>query len=268
MRLFDAHNHMQDPRFGVPCDDLVMESVRVGLVAAVVNGTSPRDWSEVARIASRHPAMLPSFGVHPWYIEKLPDNWFETLCSMVQGTRAGIGEVGIDGWRKEFDPALQEDIFVRQLILAADCERPISIHGLRKWGRLLELLIKYPRPRCGFLLHSYGGPREMIPAFAKLGGYFSCPGFFLSPGREMKLSVFRDVPIDRLLLETDAPDQKLPEHLDTFRLTSQSDGSRLNHPATILKIYEGVAGLRGLSPEELATAVEANFRALFGALLA
>jgi TatD DNase family protein len=178
-----------------------------------------------------------------------------------------VGEIGIDGWKKEFDSATQEDIFTRQLALAAELERPVSIHGLRKWGRLLELIKKNPRPRCGFLLHSYGGPKEMIAEFAKLGAYFSCPGFFLSPGREMKLAVFRDVPSDRLLLETDAPDQKLPEHLDSYKLVSAVDGTRINHPATIAQVYEGVAALRGVTLDYLAQSVERNFYALFGNIL-
>ena len=267
MRLFDAHNHLHDRRFGLVPEALVRECARVGVVASVVNGTSPRDWDRVIQLAAQHPIVAPSLGVHPWYIENLPTDWFEQLSSLIQTNRSGVGEVGIDGWKKEFDPVMQEDIFIRQLILAAECERPISIHGLRRWGRLLELLKKYPRPRCGFLLHSYGGPAEMVAEFTKLGGYFSCPGFFLAPGREMKLNVFRDVPSERLLLETDAPDQKLPEHLDDYNLISSVDGTRINHPATILRVYEGVAALRGITLEQLVECVERNFCALFGNIL-
>jgi TatD DNase family protein len=267
MRLFDAHNHIQDQRFGVPVEALLHDSQRVGVIANVVNGTSPSDWDRVLQLAAQHSIVVPSLGVHPWYIQDLPHDWFERLSGLIQTTQAGVGEVGIDGWRKEFDPAAQEDIFIRQLVLAAEYDRPISIHGLRRWGRLLELLKKYPRPRCGFLLHSYGGPREMIADFTKLGGYFSCPGFFLSPGREMKLNVFRDVPSERLLLETDAPDQKLPEHLDDYNLASSVDGTRINHPATILRVYEGMAALRGTTLKQLAECVERNFHSLFGNIL-
>lgn len=267
MRFFDAHNHLQDHRFGAAVDTLVHECARIGVVASVVNGTSPSDWDRVIHLAARHRWLVPSLGVHPWYIQDLPHDWYERLRGLLETTRAGVGEIGIDGWKKEFDSATQEDIFTRQLALAAEFERPVSIHGLRKWGRLLELLKKNPRPRCGFLLHSYGGPKEMIAEFAKLGAYFSCPGFFLSPGREMKLDIFRDVPSDRLLLETDAPDQKLPENLDNYRLIATADGTRINHPGTIVRVYEGVAALRGVTLDYLAQSVERNFYALFGNIL-
>lgn len=265
MRCIDCHNHLQDERLSSSLDDLLRECSRVGVVASVVNGAHPDDWNDVLALSRRAPWVIPSFGVHPWYIANLPSNWFETLVTYLDATPSAIGEVGIDGWRKEFDQTRQEEIFIQQLELAAQRNLPISIHGLRKWGRLLEILQSTPRPNCGFILHSYGGPREMLPAFTRLGGYFSCPGFFLKPGREMKLAVFRDVPLERLLLETDAPDQNLPEELDRYQLRSSLDGSlRVNHPANIAQVYTSVALLRNTSVEQLAEQVERNFRQLFG----
>jgi TatD DNase family protein len=107
----------------------------------------------------------------------------------------------------------------------------------------------------------------MIPEFSKLGGYFSCPGFFLRPGREMKLAVFCHVPRDRLLIETDAPDQNLPEELDAYRLASTVDGARINHPANITAVYSGVAKLLKCDIEALSADIERNFCRLFAPVL-
>lgn len=268
MRLIDAHNHAYDERFGGSSEELLRVCEGHGVAVSVVNGACPSDWEDVRQLATKSRIVLPCFGVHPWYIDNLPSNWFDTLVSFLDSTPSCVGEVGIDGWRKEFDPDLQEDIFIRQLVLASERNLPISIHGLRRWGRLLEILQRFPRPTCGFLLHSYGGPVEMIPAFTKLGGYFSCPGFFLKPGREMKIKVFEHVPAERLFLETDAPDQNLPEHLDRYQLLSNIDQVRINHPANITAVYEGVATLRQTSVEKLAEQIEQNFRALFGEIWA
>jgi TatD DNase family protein len=268
MRFIDAHNHLQDERFANNRRAIATRCSEIGVVASVANGAHPDDWPEVASLATQFSWVVPSFGVHPWYISNLPATWFETLVTFLDSTPSAIGEVGIDGWRKEFDPALQESIFIRQLELAAERNLPISIHGLRRWGRLLELLQRHPRPECGFILHSYGGPREMVNSFAKLGGYFSCPGFFLKPGREMKLAVFKEIPSDRLLLETDAPDQNLPDELDRYKLHDPGDPSlRINHPANITQVYQGISQLRRVSIEELATQVERNFLELFGEVL-
>mgnify|MGYP006275133923 CR=1 FL=1 len=267
MVFIDAHNHIQDPRVARSLEDIFATYESHGVVFSALNATHPDDWATVASLAKRYSFLVPNFGVHPWFIKDLPSNWKDTLRSLVTDIPSGIGEVGIDGWHKEFDTKKQEEIFLAQLAMAAELNLPISIHGLRRWSRLLELLQNNPLPTCGFLLHSYGGPEEMIPSFAKLGGYFSCPGFFLSPDREMKLRVFSAVPEGRLLLETDSPDQNLPEALDLYRLASAVDGKRINHPGNIVAIYEGVAQLRGISVESLSTMVEANFRRLFSPVL-
>lgn len=268
MRYIDAHNHLQDERFAGRQDAILCECIAQGVVASAVNGACPEDWPLVADLAARYPVIVPNFGVHPWCINNLPKDWRATLLRFLDSVPSGVGEVGIDGWRREFDPILQEEIFIEQLQIAAERNLPISIHGLRRWGRLLELLSKHPRPACGFLLHSYGGPSEMIASFAKLGAYFSCPGFFLNPGREMKLKVFESVPEDRLLLETDAPDQLLPLEADRYHLTIVDNHDvRLNHPAAIVAVYERIAQLRSVTVQRLADQIELNFRALFGGIL-
>lgn len=267
MVFIDSHNHIQDTRLEGALDEILATCESLGITFSAINGTHPDDWASVSSLAKRHPFLVPNFGVHPWFINDLPSNWKETLQSFLSDVPSGIGEIGIDGWRKEFDATKQEEIFITQLTIAAERNLPVSIHGLRRWGRLLELLQNNPLPACGFLLHSYGGPEEMIPSFAKLGGYFSCPGFFLSPGREMKLRVFSSVPEERLLLETDSPDQNLPETLDGYRIASAIDTKRVNHPANIVAVYKGVARLRGISLESLSTIAEANFRRLFAPVL-
>jgi TatD DNase family protein len=154
-------------------------------------------------------------------------------------------------------------MFVWQLRVAAERELPVSIHCLEAWGRMFELLRAEPRPKCGFLLHSYGGPVEMIAPLAKLGAYFSFPGYFAHARKERQRERFRHVPPDRLLIETDAPDQPLPDEINAFPLTEQGTGKPLNHPANLLAIYKFVAGMLNEPVEALASRVEQNFQRLF-----
>lgn len=267
MRYIDAHNHLQDERLSSVVETCAAVSPDDAVVFSAVNGSSPQDWGRVTQLAQRHPWIVPNFGVHPWHIDNLPATWETTLRTCLDHTPSGVGEIGIDGWRTGCDTALQERIFITQLEIAADRGLPVTIHGLRRWGRLLDLLQQHRRPTCGFMLHSYGGAVEMIPSFIKLGAYFSCPGFFLGAGRERKLEAFTHVPRDRLLLETDAPDQNVPEHLDRYRLTSTDNGSRINHPLNISAVYHGVARLLGCTTESLCTMIEGNFRTLFAPVL-
>jgi TatD DNase family protein len=104
----------------------------------------------------------------------------------------------------------------------------------------------------------------MIEGFAGRGGYFSFNGSFLAEQRHRKREAFREIPLDRLLVETDAPAMPVPAELDRYPLPEAPEGETVNHPGNIEVAYEGLARLRGMEIEELERVVEANFRRLFG----
>ena len=116
------------------------------------------------------------------------------------------------------------------------------------------------------MLHSFGGPQEMIGPLAKLGAYFSLPGYFAHERKERQREAFRQVPPDRLLIETDAPDQSLPEDRVQYPLTVATSGKAINHPANLSAVYRFAAELLGEPLESLAERVEQNFQRLFGDL--
>jgi TatD DNase family protein len=228
----------------------------------VVNGSSEADWPEVLALARRFPQVLPSFGYHPWYVQECTLRWRENLAWHLEQVPSGIGEIGLDRWIEEYDAAKQEEVFIWQLRLAAERNLPASIHCLRAWGRLLEILRQEPRPARGFLLHSYGGAPELIPELARLGAYFSLPGYFAQERKARQRETFRHVPADRLLIETDAPDQPLPAERNRFPLLD-ADGKPVNHPANLRAVYDFAAELLGQPAEKLAEQIEANFLRLF-----
>lgn len=266
MRLYDAHNHLQDPRLGSDVASLVASSSQEGVVRMVVNGSCEEDWPAVLALARKHGEVIPSFGYHPWYVKERTSGWRDVLTRALDEVPSAIGEIGLDRWIKDHDLPEQEEVFVWQLRLAAERELPVSIHCLQAWGRMLELLQANPRPGCGFLLHSYGGPLEMIPPLAKLGAYFSLPGYFAHERKERQRETFRHVPPDRLLIETDAPDQLLPDAANVFPLADTSTGKALNHPANLRAIYEFAADLRAVPLATLVAQSEVNFQRLFGAV--
>ena len=262
MMLFDAHNHLQDDRLK-PNLEAVMAAARgQGIGRMVVNGSCEADWPDVLALARRFPQVLPSFGYHPWYVKECTAQWQARLLDCLAQVPSAIGEIGLDSWIKDCDVARQEEVFIWQLRLAAERDLPASIHCLRAWGRLLEILRAEPRPRRGFLLHSYGGARELIPPLAKLGAYFSMPGFFAHERKARQRETFRHVPPDRLLIETDAPDQPLPDARNRFPLLD-AGGQPVNHPANLRAVYEFAAELLGRPPKDLAAQVESNFLRLF-----
>lgn len=263
MRLYDAHNHLQDSRLGSDVDALVATARVEGIARMVVNGSCEEDWPAVLALARRFPEVIPSFGYHPWYVQERTANWREVLTRVVDEVPSAVGEIGLDRWIENYDLPAQEEVFIWQLRFAAERDLPVSIHCLQAWGRLFELLRENPRPNCGFVLHSFGGPREMIEPLAKLGAYFSLPGYFAHARKERQRETFRHVPPERLLIETDAPDQLLPEERIRHPLIDPATGKSVNHPANLRVVYDFAAELLGDSVESVAVRVEQNFQRLF-----
>jgi len=266
LRLYDAHNHLQDERLTPFLPEILAALAREGVTQMVVNGSCEADWPRVLELARASPAVLPSFGYHPWYVGERSPAWRERLGEFLDAMPAAVGEIGLDRWIQPHDIVAQEEVFVAQLRIAAERDLPVSIHCLQAWGRLLELLRAGPRPRCGFVLHSFGGPKEMIPELARLGAYFSLPGYFAHERKERQREALRAVPLERLLIETDAPDQCLPPSRTVYPLTDAATGKVINHPANLRAVYLFAAELLGLPIEELVVQVEQNFQAVFGAL--
>jgi TatD DNase family protein len=261
--FYDAHNHLQDERLK-PHLAAVMAAVQAQPIARmVVNGSCEADWPEVLALAREFPQVIPSFGLHPWYVKNRTPSWQASLAGHLDQIPAAIGEIGLDRWINDHDDAQQEEVFIWQLRLAADRNLPVSIHCLQAWGRMLEILRDQPGPSRGFLLHSFGGPAEMVPALARLGAYFSLPGYFAHQRKARQRETFRHVPIERLLIETDAPDQRLPDERNHFPL-ADAEGKPINHPANLRGVYEFAAELLSMPLEDLSAQVEQNFQRLFG----
>jgi len=263
VRFYDAHNHLQDERFASNREELVATAVEQGVAKMVVNGAREKDWPIICELANKFPQVLPSFGYHPWYLRERTAEWQRTLVKFLNRTSAAVGEIGLDRWKPALPYEGQEEAFTWQLRLAAERDLPASIHCLQAWGRLHELLRDNPRPAHGFLLHSYGGSKEMVEPLAKLGAYFSFPGYFMHERKARQREAFQSVPLNRLLIETDAPDQLLPESANRFPL-HDADGKSINHPANLASIYEFVAQQRAMPLPELAGQLEENFQRLFG----
>jgi TatD DNase family protein len=259
---YDAHLHLQniDPetlRYGFA------DFRAAGIRRMVVNGTHERDWEAVA-LLGEDALVRPSFGLHPWYVKDRSGFWYEQLVNKLDTTPgAFIGEIGLDKWVKE--PGLEEQItiFEKQLDLAIARNIPVSIHCLKAWGTLLDILKDRSPIKSGFLLHSYSGPAEMVDAFAKLGAYFSLSGYFARPDKVKKLDPWRVIPMDRLLIETDAPDMLPPTELRT-KAAFDRDGNSINHPLNLIGIYDWAADFRGYDIDSFKPQIEQNFLILFG----
>jgi TatD DNase family protein len=297
--LHDAHNHLQDDWLAPHLDRIARAATDLGIADMVVNGTHPEDWPRVAELAARYPFVRPAYGIHPWDAGRSrPEDWLAQLeTRLLADPRASVGEVGLDRWILDSArpddprlsgvrrPSLDEQLatFLPQLALAARLNRPVTIHCLQAWGALDEALHAHPVPARGFLLHAYGGPPGMVPRFAARSAYFSFNAYFLKDSRPTpssapqtkchligdtvarptRLDSFKIIPLERLLVETDAPAMPLPPTWRTHKLPPAPDGSPVNHPGNLEAAYTALASLRGLTPNDLTAQITANFHNLF-----
>jgi TatD DNase family protein len=261
--FFDAHNHLHHERLALHRDEIDTELARIPIGGAMVNGTCESDWPQVEASVQRHPFARASYGLHPWNVPRRSESWLETLREfLLRDPGAGLGEAGLDRWIEGCDPADQASVLAAQLDLASELHRPVTIHCVRAWGPLWELLSARPRLPRGFLLHAYGGPKEMVRGFIGLGAYLSFSPYFLHERKAAQREIFRDLPAERLLVETDAPDLRPPDPLNP-RPLEDAAGQPIHHPANIDFTYARLAELRGCPLDELCTLAKTNFERLF-----
>lgn len=264
MKLFDAHNHLHDARLAGRRAAILQELEALPISRAVVNGTREDDWPAVAELARERAWIVPSFGLHPWFVRERSADWKAALTRALDAhPHAAIGEIGLDRWVEGHDLAEQRGVFEWQLALAAERSVAASIHCLKAWGALWEIVREQPLPARGFLLHSFGGPAEMVRGFVERGAYFSFSPYFLHERKAAQREVFREIPLDRVLIETDAPDMWPPDDRNAHPL-HDADGKPLNHPANLTVALHGLAETLRIEPEPLAESVAGNFVRLFG----
>jgi TatD DNase family protein len=262
MKLFDAHCHLQNARIFPFLDDVMSRATEAGVIGLMCCGISEADWLLLPDIAHRFPQVRLSFGLHPWYMGDRSDRWLDTLKRVLAMTPSAVGEIGLDHVLDKSTFADQESVFLTQLHLANELQRPVTLHCRRAWGRMIDLLDEKGWPAYGVVLHSYSGPSELIPPLVRRGAFFSFSGAITFDRNLNGRETVKAVPLDRLLIETDAPDlwPNLNQDRSAFK---DITGKPVNEPANLTLIAQTVADLRGLPAEELAAITFQNATTLF-----
>jgi TatD DNase family protein len=254
LNYLDSHLHLQDHRFIGSREAVLLRAREAGVSRMYCNATGEEDWQEVLLLAARSPAVVPFLGIHPWFADTAGTGWENRLKHFLALLLCGIGEAGLD--RKcPVDMQRQLEVFQNQLQLAAEFRRPLAIHCLGCWGILVDLLEqqKNRAPLPTIMIHAFSGSLEMMHRLVRLGCWISFSTALSDPGREPLQRVAQETPVDRLLLETDAPDQ-LPAVLKT---SGQGDRP-CNEPANIPALYRFAANLHHMDLQDFCRQVWQN----------
>jgi len=253
-RLFDSHTHLDDPRFDADREAVLHRAAEAGVGDLLLAGVVARRWPALkATCALKVPGLRlhASYGLHPMYVDEHRDADLSALEDWLQRERpVALGECGLD-FRVAADADTQRRFFRHQVGLARETGLPLVLHA-RKAVEEVILTLRREGPVRG-VLHSYGGSEEQARQLWDLGVHLGLGGP-LTHARSHKLHrLVAAMPLEQLLLETDAPDQPGAAHR----------GER-NEPAFLVEVLDTVARLREATREHIAEATRRNALRLFG----
>lgn len=249
--IFDAHAHYDDEKFSEDREKLLSELPSKGVVG-VVNAAVDIFSAETAlSYGERYPFMYAAVGIHPENLEGLQEDYLDRLAALYEREKAvAIGEIGLDYyWDIEREP--QQRVFGEQLSLVNDLNAPVVIHDRDAHGDTLAFLKKY-RPKKA-ILHCFSGSAEFMRELMRLDCYISLGGTVTFKNARHSVEVAREVPIDKLLLETDAP-----------YLTPVPFRGKRNDSSLILYTATKIAQIRGMSVQEVLDKTAENAKYFYG----
>lgn len=256
--LIDAHCHLHFAELD-SVRSYILDTLGSHNWHCVINGTQPEDWSALEALARANPQCHPAYGWHPWHTNAdLPAYWRDSLEARLEADpQAGVGEIGLDKWLAGHDIAAQLQALESQLEIAVEYERPVSLHCLRALGLLKDTLNGFRGSGLRCLLHAYSGPIELLDDFLELGCYLSFNRYFMHERKAQQRDVFCEVPIDRLLVETDAPAMAPPPSHNDHPLSVGE--AEVNDPRNLSGTYHDLAQLREMPVRALQVQVASNF---------
>jgi len=252
--LVDSHCHLDFPDFAGELDAVVARAEAAGIGRIVTISTRIRQHDGVLNIAERFPSVYCSVGTHPHHAHEELDVTASDLASRATHAKVvAIGEAGLD-YHYDFSPrAAQEQGFRTHIAAARETALPLVIHAREADGRMAEILEEeIGKGPFSAVLHCFTGTRELALTGISLGLYVSFTGILTFKKSDDLRAIAAELPIDRILVETDAP-----------YLAPGSHRGRRNEPAYVVETARVLAEVKGVSPEDIARQTTENFFRLF-----
>lgn len=250
--LIDSHCHLDAEEFDRDRDAVIARAHAAGVLAQVLPAVDAAGWEKLRAICAGGEGLFPAYGLHPMYLPRhRPEHLAELRTWLERERPVAVGECGLDFFVEDLDPAQQQFYFDAQLRLAREFELPVIVHARRALDQVLAAIRRFA-PLRG-VVHSFSGSADQAKRLFDHGFLIGLGGPITYERASRLRGLAASLPIECLLLETDAPDQPDSRHR----------GER-NEPARLPFVLETIAGLREMPPAELAEATRENARRLFG----
>lgn len=258
-QFIDSHCHIDGPEYDADREDVIARARAAGVTTMLNVGTGDPNsgaFERAVELAEKHEEIYAAVGVHPHDAKLFDDGAEQRLCDLVKGSKRLVawGEIGLDYHYDHSPRDVQRTVFQRQLKLARELNLPVIIHSREADDDTVSILRE---ELSGYqhagVLHCFGGSLQMALTAIDLGFYVSFAGNLTFKKAEDLREIARQLPLDRLMVETDCP-----------YLTPVPFRGKRNEPARVVETAACLATLQGVEVSEVARITSENFARLFG----
>lgn len=264
LNFTDSHCHLDFDAFNEGLPHLLKQCQQANIHRIVIPTIGPENWHKALTLAKNHQSaqltLHPCLGIHPWFLDDLHVDSISTLEHLVKTHMSeivAIGEAGIDGVieKEQNNLSLQIKIFEQQLTLAKNNHLPMIVHHRRSHQHIVPML-RQKQLSQGGIIHAFSGSYQQACQYIDLGFKLGIGGTITYPRAEKTIKAVKRLPLESLVLETDAPAMPL------YGFQGQD-----NSPLQLSNIFKALTAIRSESPEALAFALEQNITAILPKLI-
>lgn len=250
--LFDSHCHLDFPAFDADRQDVIRACREAGLAGIVVPGVTAATWPRLLEVVAGEPGFLhAALGLQPLFLDEHRDADLKALRAAVETHQpVAVGEIGLDYYDKRLERGRQRELFRAQLAIAREADLPVILHVRKAHEEVLGTL-RQARV-CGGVAHAFNGSLQQARRYIDLGFKLGIGGAMTHERARKLRAMVRELPLEAMVLETDAPDMAPAGHR----------GER-NSPAYLPEVVAALSELRGEAPEALARATSRNVQDVF-----
>ncbi len=251
--IVDSHCHLELEDFDEDRDRIIGECERQGLKYLLTVATEERYFKKVVQIAEQFGCVFGAIGIHP----HLSDKWKKIPLPDVENFLkhkkiVAYGEIGLDFYKNYSPPHMQKEAFSSQLLFAKDKGMPVIIHSRNSDSETLEILDSFYKGGKGGVIHCFSYDKKVAQKFLDRGFYISIPGTITYKNNGKLVEVVRYVPLNRILVETDAP-----------FLTPYPERGKRNLPYYVKYVLEKIAEIKEIDVDVVGEEIVRNFETLF-----
>jgi TatD DNase family protein len=255
--IIDSHCHLDDSSFDEDRSEVLKRAREAGvdLLLAIGTGSGPPDLEAAIRLAAEHDFVYATVGVHPHDASKATSETYDRLAELCKHPKVlALGEIGLDYHYDHSPRDTQREVFIRQMEIARQAGKAIVIHTREAWADTAALLEEHwGSAGLGGIMHCFSGDAAQARQSLDLGFHISFAGVLTFAKVEELRQTAAGVPMDRLLVETDAP----------YLTPAPFRKIRRNEPCYVVETARKLAEIRGISFEEVAAVTTGNFLRLF-----